>query len=184
MCKRFHAYYKPLSPIPQDALFPVYSERIFVFLATVYKRRLFSEKQGITGGQAAPMLHARTASPSSKTTSRTMNTVLLPVLLCFFLRPAVLRLLAELLRAVVLLLPEERRRPFCGSGCCGSGPALCSGGLTRAQPFFLPAYGWIRSAPLRRSVPDNFLHRGNSGQVHSRGKPCPHSRLPSSPPPH
>ena len=37
-----------------------------------------------------------------------MNTVLLPVLLCFFLRPAVLRLLAELLRAVVLLLPEER----------------------------------------------------------------------------
>ena len=54
------------------------------------------------------MLHARTASPSSKTTSRTMNTVLLPVLLCFFLRPAVLRLLAELLRAVVLLLPEER----------------------------------------------------------------------------
>ena len=54
------------------------------------------------------MLHARTASPSSKTTSRTMNTVLLPVLLCFFLRPGVLRLLAELLRAVVLLLPEER----------------------------------------------------------------------------
>ena len=54
------------------------------------------------------MLHARTASPSSRTTSRTINTVLLPVLLCFFLRPAVLRLLAELLRAVVLLLPEER----------------------------------------------------------------------------
>ena len=54
------------------------------------------------------MLHARTVSPSSRTTSRTMNTVLLPVLLCFFLRPAVLRLLAELLRAVVLLLPEER----------------------------------------------------------------------------
>lgn len=62
MCKRFHAYYKPLSPIPQDALFPVYSERIFVFLATVYKRRLFLRSRALQTVRLRPCsMHARQA---------------------------------------------------------------------------------------------------------------------------
>lgn len=62
MCKRFHAYYKPLSSIPQDALFPVYSERIFVFLATVYKRRLFLRSRALQAVRLRPCsMHARQA---------------------------------------------------------------------------------------------------------------------------
>ena len=41
MCKRFHAYYKPLSPVLQDVLFPFYPGMRFVFLLTVHKRLPF-----------------------------------------------------------------------------------------------------------------------------------------------
>lgn len=91
MCKRFHVYYKPLSPILQEVLFPVYPGSIFIFLATVYKRRpfaffekhLFSKKAAV---QAAPMLQARTKRPSTSAASSTIITALLLELFCFLFR--------------------------------------------------------------------------------------------------
>ena len=191
MCKRFHAYYKPLSPILQDVLFPVYpGMRFVVFIATVHKRRPFLPakndhflKAGVSHCSHAPGTHQQAPAPA--TASSTINDCLIAGIFSvsfynlYFRGPLAELLRPELLCAAVLLAGRAAAARFaalgtsalvlpCALAGCTAGGRLffsrCTAGCNR---LFCPAAGQI--TPL----PD-----GNSGPARFPGRPCPHRHPP------
>ena len=173
MCKRFHAYYKPLSPIPQDALFPVYSGTRFLFFWQLCtKDGLFSWqktdhflKAGVSHCSHAPGTHRQAPAPA--TASSTINDCLIAgIFLCFFLRFAMSAALwPSCCGRNCCALPFSCRKsgccPFCGSGHFRTGSALCSGGMYCGRQAFSSAGARLDAIRLlcAAACQITFLHR-------------------------